>query len=55
VRVLFEKFVEHTSHIDLDEAAHGPRGARDLVFEPSFIVRGLEKLQVKMEPALVPA
>lgn len=53
VRVLFEKFFEHTSHIDLDAATHGPRGARKLDFEPSFIVRGLEKLQVTLEPAKV--
>lgn len=51
VRVLFEKFIEHTAHIDLNEAAHGPRGARSLAFEPSFIVRGLEKLQVELVPA----
>jgi cytochrome P450 len=48
VRVLFEKFFEHTTHIDLDEARHGPRGARKLVFEPSFIVRGLSDLHVTL-------
>lgn len=51
VRVLFEKFIEHTSHIDLDEAVHGTRGARRLDFEPSFIVRGLSELRVNLSPA----
>jgi cytochrome P450 len=53
VRVLFEQLIEHTSHIDLDEAVHGPRDARKLDFEPSFIVRGLSELRVTFEPAKV--
>ncbi len=48
VRIILEKFFEHTSHIDLDEAAHGPVGARDFDFDPSFIIRGLTSLRVKM-------
>jgi cytochrome P450 len=48
VRILFEKFLEYTSHIELDEEKHGPRGNRKLSFEPSFIVRGLNELYVKL-------
>lgn len=51
VRVLFEKFLEYTSWIDLDEATHGTPGNRKLDFEPSFIVRGLSELQVRLTPA----
>jgi cytochrome P450 len=51
VRVILEKFLQHTAHIDLDEAHHGPPDARRFEFEPSFIIRGLENLHVKLTPA----
>jgi cytochrome P450 len=51
VRVILEKFLEQTSDIDLDEAHHGPRGARNLDYEPSFIIRGLANLHLKLTPA----
>lgn len=51
VRVILEKFLEHTSLIDLDEARHGPRGDRRLQYEPSFIIRGLSELHLKLTPA----
>jgi len=51
VRVILEKFLEHTSHIDIDDAAHGPKGTRDLDYEPSFIIRGLSELHVKLTPS----
>ncbi len=50
VRVILEKFLEHTAHIDMDEAKHGPRGARRLAYEPSFIIRGLSELHLKLTP-----
>jgi cytochrome P450 len=50
VRVILEKFLEQTSNIDLDETVHGPRGKRNFDFEPSFIIRGLSKLHVKLTP-----
>jgi cytochrome P450 len=50
VRIILEKFLEHTTHIDLDEALHGPRGQRNLDFEPTFIIRGLSALQVTLTP-----
>ena len=51
VKIILEKFLEHTSHIDLDEAHHGPRGNRNLDYEPSFIIRGLANLHLKLTPA----
>jgi cytochrome P450 len=50
VRVILEKFLEYTAHIDMSEAAHGPRGQRRLDFEPSFIIRGLSQLQLELTP-----
>ena len=49
VRVILERFIEHTSEIDLSEEKHGSRGKRDLDFEPSFIIRGLSQLHLKMK------
>jgi cytochrome P450 len=51
VRIILEKFLQQTSLIDLDEKVHGPRGARNLDFEPSFIIRGLANLHLKLIPA----
>lgn len=51
VRIILEKFLAHTSNIDLVEEKHGPRGNRELDFEPSFIIRGLSELHVSLKPA----
>jgi cytochrome P450 len=50
VRIILEKFLQHTSHIDLDETRHGPPGKRNFEFDPSFIIRGLSGLHVKLAP-----
>lgn len=50
VRVLLERFFEHTSLIALSEEHHGPPGARRLDYEASFIIRGLERLHVILTP-----
>jgi cytochrome P450 len=51
VRIILEKFLELTSSIDLAEDHHGTRSQRRLDFEPSFIIRGLSELQLKLTPA----
>lgn len=51
VRVILEKFLEHTAHMDIDTERHGPAGARQLDYEPSFIIRGLSSLTVNLTPA----
>jgi cytochrome P450 len=51
VRVLFDRFFEHTSVMTISEAEHGPVGNRSFVYEPSYIVRGLEQLHVELAPA----
>jgi cytochrome P450 len=50
IRVILERFLEHTSDIDLSVDKHGPRGHRKLDFEPSFIIRGLEALHLTLKP-----
>jgi cytochrome P450 len=51
VRIILEQFLKHTSNIDLDESKHGPRGQRNLDFDPSFIIRGLTALHLKFTPS----
>jgi hypothetical protein len=51
VRIIFEKFLEHTSKIDLVAAMHGPPGARTLEYEPSFIIRGLAEMHLDLTPS----
>jgi cytochrome P450 len=51
VRIILEKFLEHTSHIDLVEEKHGPRNKRNFDYEASFIIRGLSELHIKFAPA----
>ncbi|MBU6268512.1 MAG: cytochrome P450 [Sphingomonadales bacterium] len=55
VRVLFERLFDATAGMAIAEAAHGPAGARRLDYEPSYIVRGLTKLEVTLAPAMAPA
>jgi len=49
VRVILEEFLARTRHIDLDAQRHGPPGERRFEFEPSFIIRGLEKLIIEVK------
>ena len=51
VRVILEKLLEHTTHIDLVEAKHGPPGDRALEYEASFIIRGLAEMHLVLTPA----
>lgn len=51
VRIILEKLLQYTSNIDFDESKHGPRGQRKLDFEPSFIIRGLAELHLKLTPS----
>jgi cytochrome P450 len=51
VRIILERFLKYTSNIDLDQSRHGPRGQRELDFEPSFIIRGLAELHLKLTPS----
>lgn len=48
VAVLLDRFLEHTRSITLDDAHHGPAGARTIRYEASYIIRGLADLHVKL-------
>jgi cytochrome P450 len=50
VRVLMEKLLAYTSKIELDPGHH-PNGVSDLAYEPSFIIRGLDKMHLKLTPS----
>ena len=50
VRVLFERLLRHTSEIAISEKHHGPPENRDLNYEASYIIRGLEKLHIDLKP-----
>jgi cytochrome P450 len=50
VRIILERFLQHTSDIDLAEDVHGARDNRTLDYEPSFIIRGLSSLHLKLKP-----
>ncbi|WP_395330297.1 cytochrome P450 [Novosphingobium sp. BL-8H] len=49
VAVLLECLLAATSAITLDEAHHGPADARRIAYEPSYIIRGLAELHLKVE------
>lgn len=50
VRIIFEKFLEHTKDIRLVVAKHGPTGNRTWNWEPTFSMRGLIDLFVEFDP-----
>jgi cytochrome P450 len=55
VRVLFDRFFEHSAGLTISEAQHGPAGNRRFRYEPSYIVRGLLELHVELTPATAQA
>jgi cytochrome P450 len=50
VRVILDRLLEDTSEIKLSAEHHGPVGNRRLDYEPSFIIRGLQRLFLQLEP-----
>jgi len=50
VRIILEKFLAHTSSIDLVEEKHGALNARNFEYDASFIIRGLSELHLKFTP-----
>lgn len=50
VRVLMEKLLAYTDSIELDREQH-PNGVADLSYEPSFIIRGLSSMHLKLTPS----
>jgi cytochrome P450 len=50
LRIILERFLEHTSKIELVEEKHGPQKNRNFNYEASFIIRGLSDLHLKLTP-----
>lgn len=48
VAVILDRFLDHTRAMTLNEARHGPAHARRIDYEPSYIIRGLANLHVKL-------
>jgi cytochrome P450 len=51
IRIIIDRFLQHTSDIRLSEAEHGAPDNRHLDYEPSFIIRGLSKLHLELKPS----
>jgi cytochrome P450 len=49
-RVSIERLLDRWSNIRVSEAAHGPAGARRYEYVPTFILRGLRRLQLEFDP-----
>ena len=50
-RVSIERLLDRLSEISIDEDKHGPIDAREYVYEPTFILRGLTEMNIKFTPA----
>jgi cytochrome P450 len=50
-RISMERILERMRNIRLDEEEHGPPGDRRFRYEPTWILRGLTKLQIEFDPA----
>ena len=46
-RVCIERLLDRTSDITISEREHGPAGARNYRYIPTFILRGLTKLHLE--------
>ena len=50
-KVTVNRLLDRTSNIAIDEAAHGPAGARRYEFLPTYFLRGLARLELDLTPA----
>jgi cytochrome P450 family 150 subfamily A5 len=50
-RVAVQRFLERTSSITISEAGHGPAGARQFDYLPTYILRGLARLHLEFHRA----
>ncbi|MET7770103.1 cytochrome P450 [Nocardia sp. NPDC005366] len=49
-RVSIERILDRMLDIGIDEEKHGPAGAREYTYEPTFILRGLSNLHITFTP-----
>jgi cytochrome P450 len=50
-RVSIERLLDRMSHIEIDEAHHGPSADRRYTYEPTYILRGLSELHLTFTTA----
>jgi cytochrome P450 family 150 subfamily A5 len=50
-RVSIERFLDRTAAISVSDAHHGPAGARRYHYVPTYILRGLTRLNLEFTPA----
>jgi cytochrome P450 len=50
-RVSIERLLDRMSHIEIDEAHHGPSANRRYTYEPTYILRGLSELHLRFATA----
>ena len=49
-RVSIERILDRMGDITVSEEKHGPRDARNYVYEPTFILRGLTEINIEFTP-----
>ena len=49
-RVSIERLLDRMADITVSDAKHGPAGARQYEYTPTFILRGLQKLYLEFTP-----
>ena len=50
VQIMLAELLRRTSAIAIDPDKHGPPGARRFSYEPSYIIRGLDELHLRLTP-----
>jgi cytochrome P450 len=50
-RVSIERLLDRMADIRISEAEHGPPAARRYDYEPTYILRGLRRLDLEFTPA----
>jgi cytochrome P450 len=50
-RISLERLLARTGNITISEAAHGPAGDRRYQYAPTYILRGLQRLELEFTPA----
>ena len=54
-RISIERLLERLKDIRISESAHGPAGERRYDYVPTYILRGLTRLQLEFTPVAASA
>ncbi|PRC48105.1 cytochrome P450, partial [Mycobacterium sp. ITM-2017-0098] len=50
-QITVRRLLDRMSDIRIDEAVHGPAGARTFAYDPTFLLRGLTQLHIEFTSA----